>query len=298
MEQHNGRSTATDAAEWRAICEEVAAAGFQAIEVWEAHASPPSAGRARASRTEWKPIMDGAGLKPVAYAGRCARETLRICQWLGDSARGRRSRDHPPDEATALCREYGIRFNIENHPQKSSRGDPREDRRRQRVARGLRRHRLARHAGRSRDRRSSRSCGDLVRHTHIKDVEGGRGSTPPASSARVSSTCGLHRGAPGDRVRRLVLVGGRARGPQPLGVRRAQPPLDREAGHRLAWGGGLVRGRAELGDVLRRCGRCHRAGSGEDVPPGPRDGDAGPQRRAGRLRGSPGAWCPRDRRSP
>ena len=40
MDQHKKTIAATDEAAWRAICKEIAAAGFKTVEVWEAHAAP------------------------------------------------------------------------------------------------------------------------------------------------------------------------------------------------------------------------------------------------------------------
>jgi L-ribulose-5-phosphate 3-epimerase len=118
MDQHARTVAATDAGEWRAICREIAATGFKTVEIWEAHASPETMDRAKAA--EWKRILADSGLRPVAYAGRLSPETVRICQWLEiphvDGGLG--SLD--PDRATALCRETGIRFNYENHPEKSA----------------------------------------------------------------------------------------------------------------------------------------------------------------------------------
>jgi len=119
MTQHAAVIEATDAAEWRSICEDVAAAGFQAIEVWEAHASPERL-TSQSIAMEWKTIMEGSGLKAVAYAGKLTPETLRICQWLEIPHVDQGFPGMTPDEATSLCREYGIRFNLENHYQKST----------------------------------------------------------------------------------------------------------------------------------------------------------------------------------
>jgi L-ribulose-5-phosphate 3-epimerase len=118
MDQHNQTIAATDEAAWRAICKEIAAAGFEAVEVWEAHAAPESLDEAKARR--WKRILDDNGLVPVAYAGGLRPETLRICQWLGIPHVDGGLRENTPEKATALCREHGIRFNIENHPEKSA----------------------------------------------------------------------------------------------------------------------------------------------------------------------------------
>ncbi len=118
MEQHEKTVAATDEAAWRAICKEIAAAGFKAVEVWEAHAAPQSLDEAKA-RT-WKRILEDNGLSPVAYAGTLRPETLRMCQWLGIPHIDGGLRDSTPETATALCREHGIKFNIENHPEKSA----------------------------------------------------------------------------------------------------------------------------------------------------------------------------------
>jgi len=168
MEQHKKTVAATDEAAWRAICKEIAAAGFKAVEVWEAHAAPESLDEAKA-RT-WKRILDDNGLRPVAYAGGLRPETLRICQWLGIPHLDGGLRDATAEKATALCREHGVRFNIENHPEKNaseilakigggnewlgvcidtgwlaSRGAP--------------------------GPATIRACAPFVRHTHVKDVK-------------------------------------------------------------------------------------------------------------------------------
>jgi len=119
MDMHNATIERTDAKEWQAICEEVAAAGFRAMEVWEAHASPQRL-TSRSAAMEWKKILDGAGLEPVGYAGSLGRETLQICQWLGIPRVNHGFPSQSPDEATALCRQFGVQFNLENHYQKST----------------------------------------------------------------------------------------------------------------------------------------------------------------------------------
>jgi L-ribulose-5-phosphate 3-epimerase len=118
MDQHQKTIAATDEAAWRAICKEIASAGFHAVEVWEAHAAPEALDEAKAR--VWKRILDEQGLAPVAYAGGLRPETLRICQWLGIPHVDGGLREGTPETATALCREHGIRFNIENHPEKSA----------------------------------------------------------------------------------------------------------------------------------------------------------------------------------
>lgn len=118
MEQHEKTIAATDEAAWRAICKEIAAGGWKAVEVWEAHAAPESLDEAKA-RT-WKRILEDHGLTPIGYAGGLRPETLRVCEWLGIPQVSGGLRENTPEKATALCREHGIQFNIENHPEKSA----------------------------------------------------------------------------------------------------------------------------------------------------------------------------------
>ena len=117
-EQHQKTVAATDEKAWRGICEEIAAAGFRAVEIWEAHAAPETMTDSRA-RT-WKRILDNAGLRPIAYAGGLRRETLQICAWLDIPHVDGGLRGMTPAQATQLCREFGIAFNYENHPEKST----------------------------------------------------------------------------------------------------------------------------------------------------------------------------------
>ncbi len=167
MEQHRKTIATTDEAAWRTICREVADAGFGAIEVWEAHAAPEALDEARAGA--WRQSLQEAGLKPVAYAGRLGRETLEICRWLGiphvDGSIG----DLNPDEATTMCREAGIGFNIENHPEKSA------EEILAKIGGGNEWLGVCIDTGWLGTQGVSgpeviRACGPLVRHTHIKDV--------------------------------------------------------------------------------------------------------------------------------
>ncbi len=117
-EQHKKTVAATDEAAWRSICSEIAAHGFKAIEIWEAHAAPEVMDRKRA--TAWKSIMDDCGLKAIGYGGGLSRKTLEICQWLGIPQINGGINGNTPEQATAMCREMGVRFNVENHPQKTA----------------------------------------------------------------------------------------------------------------------------------------------------------------------------------
>jgi L-ribulose-5-phosphate 3-epimerase len=167
MDQHRKTVAATDEAAWRSICREIADAGFTAVEIWEAHASPESLTEARAA--EWKRALKETGLEPVAYAGRLRRETLEVCRWLGiphvDGGIG----ELKPDEATALCREFGIRFNVENHPEKTAaeilaKVDGGNEWLGVCIDTGW----LGTQGAPGPE--TIRACGSFVRHTHIKDV--------------------------------------------------------------------------------------------------------------------------------
>lgn len=118
MDQHQKTIAATDEAAWRAICREIAATGFKAVEIWEAHASPEVMSLERARL--WKKILEDAGLRPVAYAGTLRRESLQMAAWMEiphiDGGLGSLSLE----QATSLCREFQIGFNLENHPEKSA----------------------------------------------------------------------------------------------------------------------------------------------------------------------------------
>lgn len=117
-EQHQKTVAQTNEAAWAAICQEIAATGFRAVEIWEAHAAPESLNAAKAR--QWKRILDDHGLRPIGYAGGLRPETLQICQWLGIPHVDGGLRGQNPEQATALCREFGILFNIEDHPEKTA----------------------------------------------------------------------------------------------------------------------------------------------------------------------------------
>jgi len=168
MVQHGKTVEATDAAAWRAICREISATGFKAVEVWEAHASPDKLDRTKAQ--EWRKILDDAGLKAVAYAGRLSRKTAEICQVLGiphiDGGLGALN----PEQATALCKETAIRCNIENHPEKSA------DELLKKIGGGNEWLGVCIDMGWLGTQGVSgpdviKACGQFVRHTHVKDVK-------------------------------------------------------------------------------------------------------------------------------
>lgn len=168
MEQHKKTIAATDAATWHSICHEIAEAGFKAVEIWEAHASPEALDRGKA--IEWKKILKQAGLRPLAYAGHLSSETLQICGWLEiphiDGGLGTLK----PELATDLCRKSEIGFNIENHPEKT----PEEILKK--IGGGNQWLGVCIDTGWLGTQGVSapdvvRACGSLVRHVHIKDVK-------------------------------------------------------------------------------------------------------------------------------
>jgi sugar phosphate isomerase/epimerase len=167
-EQHKKTIAATDEAAWRSICGEISAHGFKAVEIWEAHAAPEAMDRKRGAA--WKSILDDYGLKAIGYGGGLSRRTLEICQWLDIPQINGGIGENTVEQATALCREMGVRFNVENHPQKTAQE-------------------LLRVVGGGNDwlgvcidtgwlgtqgvsgPEVICACGQLVRHTHIKDVK-------------------------------------------------------------------------------------------------------------------------------
>lgn len=167
-EQHKLTVARTDEAAWRSICRDIAAAGFHAVEIWEAHAAPETLTRERAAA--WKRILDDHGLRPVAYAGHLSPETVQICQWLGiphiDGGLG----GLKPEQATALCRASGVRFNLENHPEKNA------DQILAPIGGGNDWLGVCIDTGWLGTQAAAvpetiRTCGRFVRHTHIKDVK-------------------------------------------------------------------------------------------------------------------------------
>ncbi|MCX6914310.1 MAG: sugar phosphate isomerase/epimerase [Verrucomicrobia bacterium] len=167
-EQHKQTVAATDAAAWRSVGKEIYATGFRAIEIWEAHAAPEAMNRERGAT--WKAIMDEQGLKAIGYGGILSRKTLEICQWLGIPQLNGWIGDNTPEQATAMCREMGVHFNLENHPQKSA-GELLKI-----VGGGNEWLGICIDAGWLGTQGVSapeviRACGPLVRHVHLKDVK-------------------------------------------------------------------------------------------------------------------------------
>ena len=119
MDQHHATIALTDESSWRAICREIAAAGYGAVEIWQAHADPSvmTAPRTR----DFKKILADHGLIPVGYAGAITDETLLLCDELDIPAiNGQFPKDATIDDLNRMTRRSGVRFNLENHPQKTA----------------------------------------------------------------------------------------------------------------------------------------------------------------------------------
>jgi sugar phosphate isomerase/epimerase len=166
-EQHEKTVAATNEREWAAICGEIAAAGFTAVEVWAAHCDPrvTSEARARANRR----IMEDHGLAPVGFAGGLTDGSARVCQWMGIPAANGGFWGTSLADVRRIVSETGLKCNFENHPEKSVQEI------RDAIEGGSDRIGLCVDTGwlgsQAIDAPSAiRSLGPLVRHVHVKDV--------------------------------------------------------------------------------------------------------------------------------
>jgi len=67
----------------------------------------------------WKRILDDAGLRPIGYAvGSGVRRCRSVLGWAFLTWMATPGFESGPGDQ--LCREFGIRFNYENHPEKSA----------------------------------------------------------------------------------------------------------------------------------------------------------------------------------
>jgi L-ribulose-5-phosphate 3-epimerase len=175
--QHDLTVQRTSAAEWAKICGEIREAGFEAVEVWVAHADP-AIGEAGAK--ERRKIAEEHGLGLVAMAAGPQPENFRMCQWLEiDRINGGIGNCDLKSVETS-ARECGVRFNFENHAEKSA------AELRDKIAGS------SEHVGLCIDTgwlgtqgidaaETIRALGrDLIRHVHVKDVRapGGHATTP------------------------------------------------------------------------------------------------------------------------
>ena len=107
----------TDERQWAAICREIADAGYRAVEIWAAHLDPERMTEARAAR--FRTILDEHALEPMGLSGTLNDDTARVCRWLGIPACNGGYWYSSPEIIRRLLREGTVRFNYENHPEKS-----------------------------------------------------------------------------------------------------------------------------------------------------------------------------------
>jgi sugar phosphate isomerase/epimerase len=108
----------TDERAWSSICKEIADAGYRAVELWAAHVDPQNMTEARAAR--FKQIMEEFRLQPIGLSGTLNDDTARVCRWLGVPACNGGYWYSSPDIIRGLLKSSGVRFNYENHPEKSA----------------------------------------------------------------------------------------------------------------------------------------------------------------------------------
>jgi sugar phosphate isomerase/epimerase len=166
-EQHEKTVAATNEKEWGAICAEISAAGYDAVEVWLAHCDPrvTTESRARAFRR----ILDDHGLSPIGLAGALTDESARVCQWMGIPVVNGGFWGTSLADVRRIVEATGLTCNFENHPEGTV------DEIRGRIEGGspgiglcidtgwLGTHAIDAPA-------AIRSLGALVRHVHVKDV--------------------------------------------------------------------------------------------------------------------------------
>lgn len=106
--------------EFDKMCAEIVGAGFNAIEIWKAHAWPSTLTPERAD--ELLDILQKHKLTPVSYAGGLgsdADEMLRAARLLGiQIIAGGVSKESAHDVAR-MARKQVLRIAIENHPEKT-----------------------------------------------------------------------------------------------------------------------------------------------------------------------------------
>jgi sugar phosphate isomerase/epimerase len=157
----------TGVPEWADICQKIRASGYETIEVWVALVEKCTGDETRAA--EFVRAMEENKLTPVALGAALNDGTALLCKklripavcggyWGSDRATSAR-----------LMRETGIRYNYENHPEKSV-----EEIRKQ-IASGEDGLALALDVGwlgtQGIDAPNAvRQLGRLIRHVHLKDV--------------------------------------------------------------------------------------------------------------------------------
>jgi sugar phosphate isomerase/epimerase len=107
----------TDERVWQQICRDIAAAGYRGVEIWVAHVDPARFTDQRAAT--YRKILDDNGLEPIGLAAALTEDTARVCQQLGIPACNGGLWGTDLASVKRLARSTGIRFNYENHPEKS-----------------------------------------------------------------------------------------------------------------------------------------------------------------------------------
>ena len=166
-DQHKLTAERIDAAPFTDMCRAIRAAGFKAVEVWVALVEKCGTDAARGE--QFKSILRDHNLTPIALAGTLNDTTVPVCRALGipACAGGYWGSDHAT--VVRLSRETGIRFNYENHPEKSVTEI------REKVNYGADGLAVAVDTGWLGTHhldapRTVRELGRLVRHVHLKDV--------------------------------------------------------------------------------------------------------------------------------
>lgn len=115
--QHDRTAAAMNEREWAKICTEIAAGGYDAVEVWLAHCDPRFTDEQRARA--YRKILDDHGLAPIGLAGALTDGSARICQWMGIPAANGGFWGTSLEEARRIAAATGLKCNYENHPEKS-----------------------------------------------------------------------------------------------------------------------------------------------------------------------------------
>lgn len=117
MDQHHKTVAKTDEKEFAAICSEISACGYTAVELWVAHIDPDGMTSQRAQI--YKTILAENGLTPISLAGGLNNDTARVCQLLDIPMTAGGIDPSQKTEIRTLSRKTGIRVNHENHSEKT-----------------------------------------------------------------------------------------------------------------------------------------------------------------------------------
>jgi L-ribulose-5-phosphate 3-epimerase len=116
-DQHKATVAKTDEKQFEAICKQIALAGYSAVELWIAHIDP--AGMTDKRAANYRSILSSFGLTPIAIAGGINAEHARVATLLNIPQCCGGIGGTTPAEAAKITHDTGIRFNHENHPEKT-----------------------------------------------------------------------------------------------------------------------------------------------------------------------------------